>query len=85
MSLQFDTNFAAATQSKIISLTIAVFLKYHDDPYLLEHVQDMLKILCQNPFCLQPLQERIVPTLVSAEFIFIESTSMLITVIPLPG
>lgn len=55
----------AATHTKVISLTIAVFLKHHDDPYLLEHVQDILKVLCQNPFCLQPLQVKIMPTLVS--------------------
>lgn len=61
----FDTNFTASVSNKIISLTIAIFLKYHDNPYLLELVQDLLKILSQNPYCLQPLQERIIPTLVS--------------------
>lgn len=61
----FDASFTAGSHQKIIPLTIAVFLKHHDDPYLLEHVQDILKNLCQNPFCLRPLQEKIVPTLVS--------------------
>lgn len=61
----FDAGFTAAAHPKIIPLTIAVFLKHHDDPYLLDHVQDILKILCQNPYCLRPLQEKIVPTLVS--------------------
>lgn len=61
----FDAAFTADAHTKIIPLSIAVFLKHHDDPYLLEHVQDILKILCQNRFCLVPLQEKIVPTLIS--------------------
>lgn len=63
--MQFDAEFTAAAHPKVIPLTIAVFLKHHDDPYLLDHVQDILKLLCQNPFCLPPLQEKMVPTLVS--------------------
>lgn len=63
--VSFDTNFTASVQSKVIPLTIAIFLKYHDDPYILELVQDLLKIFSQNPYCLQPLQDRIIPTLVS--------------------
>lgn len=42
-----------------------MFLKYHDDRYILELVQDILKILSQNPFCLAPLQEKIIPTVIS--------------------
>lgn len=63
--LSFDANFTAASSSKVIPLVIALFLKYHDDRFILELVQEMLKILSQNPYCLQPLQEKIVPTLVS--------------------
>lgn len=44
---------------------IALFLKYHDDRFILELVQDILKLLSQNPYCHQSLQEKIVPTLVS--------------------
>lgn len=62
---QFDANFAAVAHHKVIPLTIAVFLKHHDDPYLLDNVQETIKILCENRFCLQPLQEKIVPTIVS--------------------
>lgn len=61
---QFDNDFTASVANKIIPLTIAIFLKYPEDPYILELVQDMLKVLCQNPHCLQPLQEKIIPTLV---------------------
>ncbi|CAD7093271.1 unnamed protein product [Hermetia illucens] len=63
--ISFDDNFAASVQSKVIPLTIAIFLKYPEDPFILELVQDMLKALSQNPLCLQPLQEKIIPTLVS--------------------
>ncbi|XP_055384402.1 importin-9 [Condylostylus longicornis] len=63
--ISFDNNFAASVHSKIIPLTIAIFLKYPEDPFILEIVQDMLKALSQNPLCLQPLQEKIIPTLVS--------------------
>jgi hypothetical protein len=40
-------------------------LKYHDDRFILELVQDILKLLSQNPYSHQPLQEKIVPTLIS--------------------
>lgn len=63
--LSFDANFTIASSSKVIPLVIALFLKYHDDRFILESIQDLLKILSQNPYCLQPLQEKIVPTLVS--------------------
>lgn len=63
--LTFDANFTSASSSKVIPLVIALFLKYHDDRFILELVQELLKILSQNHYCLQPLQEKIVPTLVS--------------------
>lgn len=63
--MQFDINFTTSVCHKIIPLTIAVFLKYPEDPYILELVQEMLKALSQNPHCLKPLQEKIIPTLVS--------------------
>lgn len=49
----------------MIPLITALFLKFHDDRFLLGLVQEILKILSQNPYCLQPLQEKIIPTLVS--------------------
>lgn len=52
-------------QTKIVPLAIAVFLKYPEDPFILETVQDVIKVLCQNPHCLQPLQEKFIPTIVS--------------------
>lgn len=63
--LSFDVNFTASTAPRVIPLVQALFLKYHDDRFILEHVQEILKIWSQNPFCLQPLQEKMVPTLVS--------------------
>ena len=63
--LLFDVNFTASTAPRVIPLVQEFFLKYYDDRFILEHVQDILKIWSQNPFCLQPLQEKMVPTLVN--------------------
>ncbi|XP_055903747.1 importin-9 [Eupeodes corollae] len=63
--ITFDQAFAASVHNKLIPLAIAVFLKYPEDPFVLELVQDMLKVLSQNPHCLQPLQEKFIPTIVS--------------------
>lgn len=46
-------------------MAIAVFLKYAEDPYVLENVQDLIKALCQHKQCLAPLQEKFIPTIVS--------------------
>ncbi|KAL7010710.1 hypothetical protein ACKWTF_016847 [Chironomus riparius] len=62
--LAFDSNFTASTAPRVIPLIQALFLKYHDDRYILEHVLDILKIWSQNPYCLIPLQEKVVPTLI---------------------
>lgn len=42
-----------------------IFLKFHDDRFILEIIQDILKKLSQNSYCLDKLQEKIIPTLVS--------------------
>uniref|UniRef100_A0A182RTC9 Importin N-terminal domain-containing protein n=1 Tax=Anopheles funestus TaxID=62324 RepID=A0A182RTC9_ANOFN len=63
--ISFDVNVTATLCPKIINVTMTVFQKYHDDRFLLEMVQDVLKILSQNPFCLLPLQDRIIPTIVN--------------------
>uniref|UniRef100_A0A182NZM5 Importin N-terminal domain-containing protein n=1 Tax=Anopheles epiroticus TaxID=199890 RepID=A0A182NZM5_9DIPT len=60
----FDVNVTGTLCPKVINVTMTVFQKYHDDRYLVEMVQDVLKILSQNPFCLLPLQDRIIPTIV---------------------
>lgn len=62
--LEFDVSFTASTAPRVIPLVQTFFLKYHDDRFILEHVQNILKIWSQNPFCLQPLQEKMIPTLV---------------------
>lgn len=63
--LSFDVNFTASTAPRVIPIVQEFFLKYHDDRFILEHVQDILKIWSQNPFCLQPLQEKMVPAIVN--------------------
>ncbi|XP_069694516.1 importin-9 [Periplaneta americana] len=63
--LSIDRNFTASYESKVTSLAIAVFLKYNSDPVIIMLAQDVFKELSQNPECLAPLQQRLVPTLVS--------------------
>lgn len=52
-------------ENKICPLTIAVFVKFHSDPAILDICQDIFKDLTQNPSCIEPLQTRIIPTLTS--------------------
>lgn len=52
-------------ENKICPLTIAVFVKFHSDPAILDICQDIFKDLTQNQSCIEPLQTRIVPTLTS--------------------
>ncbi|XP_034118553.1 importin-9-like [Drosophila albomicans] len=65
MMVKFDADFAYAAQPKITPLTIAAFLKYADDPYVLKNVQDLIKALSQQKLCLGPLQEKFIPAIVS--------------------
>ncbi|CAD6208615.1 GSCOCG00010595001-RA-CDS [Cotesia congregata] len=60
-----DKDFTASVESKICPLTIAVFLKFQSDPEILSLCQDIFKELTENPRCIAPLQNRLVPTLVS--------------------
>lgn len=62
--LAFDANFTVATSQRVIPMIQTLFLKYHDDRFILENVLDILKILSQNPNCLMALQEKVVPTLI---------------------
>lgn len=52
-------------ENEICPLTIAVFLKFHSDPVMLQLCHDIFKELTQNPGCIGPLQTRIIPTLTS--------------------
>lgn len=52
-------------ENKICPLTIAVFVKFHSDPTILDICQNIFKDLTQNPSCIEPLQTRIIPTLTS--------------------
>uniref|UniRef100_A0A1A9WEJ2 Importin N-terminal domain-containing protein n=1 Tax=Glossina brevipalpis TaxID=37001 RepID=A0A1A9WEJ2_9MUSC len=63
--ITFDKSFAVTAQNKLIPLALAVFLKYPEDPFILEVVQELIKALCQNPHCLQPLQDKFISTIVS--------------------
>ncbi|XP_014471469.1 PREDICTED: importin-9 [Dinoponera quadriceps] len=57
--------FTASVENEICPLTIAVFLKFHSDPVMLQLCHDIFKELTQNPGCIGPLQTRIIPTLTS--------------------
>ncbi|XP_031636369.1 importin-9 isoform X2 [Contarinia nasturtii] len=61
----FDKNFTANNHTKMISFTIATFLKSFDDPFVLQEVQEIIHVLAENECCIIALQERLVPTLVS--------------------
>ena len=52
-------------ESKVSPLAIAIFLKYNSDPVITSLSQDIFKVLAANPGCSGPLQNRLVPTLVS--------------------
>ncbi|XP_043478720.1 importin-9 isoform X2 [Leptopilina heterotoma] len=60
-----DKNFTASVESKVCPFTIAAFLKFHNDQIILPVCQDIFKALSQNPDCIEPLHNRLVPTLVS--------------------
>ncbi|KAH3881360.1 importin-9-like isoform X2 [Dreissena polymorpha] len=65
MVLSVDKSFTASCESKVTPLTIAVFLKYSSDPVISNIVQDMFKELALNEACMLPLQQRLLPTLIS--------------------
>ncbi|KAK2163574.1 hypothetical protein LSH36_77g04009 [Paralvinella palmiformis] len=63
--LAVDKDFTASYESKVTPLAIAVFLKYTADPLVVSLTEDVFKVLSENPACIEPLQQRLVPTLVS--------------------
>ncbi|XP_052781923.1 importin-9-like [Mya arenaria] len=65
MVLSVDKSFTSSCESKVTPLTIAVFLKYSSDPVITSIVQDLFKELAVNDTCMLPLQQRLLPTLVS--------------------
>lgn len=75
--LSFDMKFTASTAPRVIPLVETFFLNYHDDRFILEHVQDILKIWSQNPFCHQTLLEKMLPTIVQMLNLQEESSGVL--------
>ncbi|XP_015173193.1 PREDICTED: importin-9 [Polistes dominula] len=63
--ISLDKAFTASVENKICPLTIAVFLKFNSDPIILSACESIFKELTQNPNCIEPLQTRLIPTLVS--------------------
>ncbi|CAG2115900.1 unnamed protein product [Medioppia subpectinata] len=63
--ISIDKEFTASIENKISPLAIATFLKCSSDTLLIGCAQDVLAELCKNDKCILPLQQRLVPTLVS--------------------
>ncbi|XP_064333394.1 importin-9 isoform X2 [Camelus dromedarius] len=60
-----DPEFTASMEGKICPFTIAIFLKYSNDPVVASLAQDIFKELSQIEACQGPMQMRLIPTLVS--------------------
>lgn len=60
-----DPTFTTSAENKICPLTIAIFLKYNNDPVVASLAQDIFKELAQIEGCQGPMQMRLIPTLIS--------------------
>ncbi|KAJ7331861.1 hypothetical protein JRQ81_014041 [Phrynocephalus forsythii] len=60
-----DPAFTASVENKICPFTIAIFLKYSNDPVVASLAQDIFKELAQIEACQDAMQMRLIPTLVS--------------------
>uniref|UniRef100_A0A803T5Z7 Importin N-terminal domain-containing protein n=1 Tax=Anolis carolinensis TaxID=28377 RepID=A0A803T5Z7_ANOCA len=60
-----DPAFTASVENKICPFTIAIFLKYSNDPVVASLAQDIFKELAQIQACQDAMQMRLIPTLVS--------------------
>ncbi len=63
--ISIDKEFTASIENKVAPLAIATFLKYHSDPLLIAVAQDVFAELCKNDKCVLPLEQRLIPTLIS--------------------
>ncbi|XP_054165468.1 importin-9-like [Oppia nitens] len=63
--ISIDKEFTASIENKVAPLAIATFLKCSSDQLLIACAQDVFAELCKNEQCIVPLQQRLVPTLVS--------------------
>ncbi|XP_071784308.1 importin-9-like [Asterias amurensis] len=63
--LTIDDAFTVQYESKIAPLTIALFLKYNQDPATTSLVEEIFRELCSRRGCQDSLHARLLPTLVS--------------------
>ena len=63
--ISIDKEFTASIENKVAPLAIATFLKCSSDPHLIACAQDVFAELCKNDKCVLPLEQRIIPTIVS--------------------
>ena len=63
--LSLDEGFTASIGQKMTTLAIACFVKFNGDPVICPTLEDIVQILCKNKDCVQPLQQRFTPAIVS--------------------
>ncbi|GFT94809.1 importin-9 [Nephila pilipes] len=63
--ITIDENFTAQYENKISPIAIAVFLKHNSDPVLITMAEEIFKQLSKTPGARGPMQQRLIPTLVS--------------------
>jgi len=63
--LKLDEALTAAVGNKIITLSIACFVKFNSDPAICPIIEGILQILSKNQNCVEELQKRLTPTLIS--------------------
>ncbi|XP_022099879.1 importin-9-like [Acanthaster planci] len=63
--LTIDDTFTVQCESKVAPLTIALFLKYSQDPAITPLVEEIFSELCRRHGCQDSLHARLLPTLVS--------------------
>ncbi|GFY70331.1 importin-9 [Trichonephila inaurata madagascariensis] len=63
--ITIDENFTAQYENKISPIAIAVFLKHNSDPVLITMAEEIFKQLSKTPGARAPMQQRLLPTLVS--------------------
>lgn len=63
--LRLDECLTALVGSKMTTLSIACFVRFNADPVICPIIEDIIKILCENPKCVAEVQQRFTPTIVS--------------------
>ena len=65
VALSVNTEITSKYQEQVISLAVAVFLKYSNDPLVSSLASDLLTELASHGTCTEQLQVKLLPTLIS--------------------